>query len=138
MERITPELITELKENEIFCFGSNLKGSHGGGAARIACKKFGATWGQGSGASGKTYAIPTCFLSAKGLSQMPLDAIQVHVTAFIIFAKQNFDQRFLVTQIGCGLAGFTPEQIAPLFKEAISVENIYLPLSFIKLNCETT
>ena len=122
--RYTPERISELKENEIFVFGSNLAGAHGGGAAWLAFKQFGAVWGEGVGMYGQTYAIPTM--------QGGVETIKPYVDDFIRFAKEYPGLTFLVTRIGCGIAGFRDEQIAPLFADAINVENIILPMSFVK------
>ena len=118
----TPERISELKPNEIFVFGSNLAGSHGGGAARVAYNRFGAVWGQGVGLQGQSYAIPTM--------QGGVETIKPYVDEFIAFAEQHPEYKFLVTRIGCGIAGFTDEEIAPLFEHAIDVENIILPEEF--------
>jgi hypothetical protein len=120
--QFTPEYITELKENEIFVFGSNLQGMHGGGAARIAYDEFGAIWGQGVGLQGQSYGIPTMHGG--------VDVIKPYVDEFVNFAKSHPELKFLVTRIGCGIAGFRDEEIAPLFKDAIEIENIYLPKSF--------
>lgn len=120
--RITPEYITTLKPNEIFVFGSNLAGMHGGGAARTARLYFGAVMGNGDGPQGQSYAIPTM--------QGGVKTIRPYVNKFIDYAKAHPEQTFLVTPIGCGIAGFTPDEIAPLFEEAVSVENIHLPQSF--------
>ena len=122
--RITPEHITSLKSNEIFVFGSNLAGAHGGGAAYLAYQRFGAVMGQGVGLQGQSYAIPTM--------QGDTNTILPYVEEFIIFAKQHPELTFLVTKIGCGIAGFTPAEIAPLFAGAIEVENIHLPMDFWK------
>ena len=119
----TPERITELKENEIFVFGSNLAGSHGGGAALLAYNRFGAIWGQGVGLQGQSYGIPTMHGG--------VEVIKPYVDEFITFAKQHPELKFLVTKIGCGIAGFTIEEIAPLFHDALSVENIILPKDFV-------
>ena len=118
-KRTTPERITELQPNEIFVFGSNLQGMHGGGAALIAYHKFGAIMGQGVGLQGQSYGIPTM--------QGGVETIRPSVDEFIEFAKARTDLTFLVTRIGCGIAGFTDEEIAPLFKKAHGVENIVLP-----------
>ena len=118
-KRTTPEFITELQPNEIFVFGSNLKGMHGGGAAYIAYRKFGAIMGQGVGLQGQSYAIPTM--------QGGVETIRPYVDEFIQFAKERKDLTFLVTRIGCGIAGFTDEEISPLFAKAHDVENIVLP-----------
>lgn len=123
-DRITNPRITELMPDEIFVFGSNIQGMHCGGAARIACR-WGAIMGQGVGLQGQTYAIPT--MSGSVASIAP------HVDEFIIFAKANPDLRFLVTEIGCGIAGYIPEDIAPLFRGAVEIENICLPERFWKV-----
>jgi hypothetical protein len=120
--RIASSHITTLQPNEIFVFGSNLSGMHGGGAARLAYQKFGAIWGQGVGLQGQSYGIPTM--------QGGVDTIKPYVDEFIEFAKTHPQLKFLVTEIGCGIAGFSVEEIAPLFKQAIEVENIYLPERF--------
>ena len=119
----TPERISELKENEIFVFGSNLACSHGGGAARLAYNRFGAIWGQGVGLQGQSYAIPTM--------QGGVETIKSYVDEFILFAKKHPEYKFLVTRIGCGIAAFKAEEIAPLFQAAIDVENIILPKAFV-------
>ena len=121
----TPERISSLGENEIFVFGSNLAGAHGGGAARAAMNKFGAVWGQGVGLQGRSYAIPTM--------QGGVETIAPYVDEFIAFARANRQLTFLVTRIGCGIAGFRDEDIAPLFRSALDEENIILPESFV--NC---
>lgn len=120
----TPDRISELKENEIFVFGSNLAGAHGGGAARLAYNRFGAVWGEGVGLHGQTYAIPTM--------QGGVETIKPYVDEFIRFAKEHSRFTFLVTRIGCGIAGFREEEIAPLFKDAIDVNNIILPKEFVE------
>ena len=121
----TPEFIRTLNENEIFVFGSNLLGQHGGGAARIAHNHFGAEWGVGVGLTGQCYAIPTMHGG--------VDAIAPYVDEFIEFARNNKDLKFLVTRIGCGIAGFRDEEIAPLFKNALNELNIILPKSFYNI-----
>ena len=118
-KRVTPERITELGENEVFVFGSNLAGAHGGGAALLAYRKFGAIWGQGVGLQGQSYGIPTMHGG--------VDAIKPYVDEFIEFAKTRPDLTFLVTRVGCGIAGFTNEEISPLFAKAHEVPNIVLP-----------
>ena len=119
----TPERISELKPNEIFVFGSNLAGSHGGGAARLAYDRFGAIWGQGVGLQGQSYGIPTMHGG--------VDVIKPYVDEFIEFAKAHPEYKFLVTKVGCGIAGFTVDEMAPLFAGAIEVENIILPKEFV-------
>ncbi len=120
-------MITELKPDEIFVFGSNTSGRHGKGAAKDAMK-WGAITGVGSGRQGQTYAIPT---KDDGLYVLPLVIIKLHVKAFLNYAKRHPDLRFLVTAIGCGLAGLTPEQIAPMFYD--SPPNVVLPEEFTKV-----
>lgn len=121
IQRITPQWITLLQPDEVFVFGSNLQGLHAGGAAKLAMQ-WGAVWGQGVGLQGQTYAIPTM--------QGDVDTIRPYVDEFISFAGLHPELKFLVTEIGCGIAGFSVEEIAPLFKEAITVDNIYLPEKF--------
>ena len=120
--RITPSWIDSLKENEIFVFGSNLAGMHGGGAARIARLHFGAVMGKGVGLQGQSYAIPTM--------QGGVETIRPYVDDFIAYAKHHQELHFLVTPIGCGIAGFEAEDIAPLFESAKEMKNISLPESF--------
>ena len=116
---VTPNRITELSSSEVFVFGSNLQGYHGGGAARTAMDKFGAEWGVGVGPTGRCYAIPTM--------QGGVETIKPYVDEFLEYAKEHPDTRFLVTRIGCGIAGFDNMDIAPLFEEAVSIPNIALP-----------
>lgn len=120
-KRVSPKWIEHLEYNEIFVFGSNLEGAHGGGAAKLALN-WGAIWGQGVGLQGQTYGIPTM--------QGGVETIRPYVDEFIAFAKEHPELKLLVTEIGCGIAGFTPKEIAPLFKDATGVENIFLPESF--------
>ena len=120
--RITSPRITELQPGEIFVFGSNLEGHHGGGAALLAWRKWGAIWGQGTGLQGQTYGIPTMHGGP--------DRIKPYVDEFISFARQHPELTFLVTEVGCGIAGFRPAEIAPLFRDAVDVENIHLPQRF--------
>ena len=121
-KRTTSNRITELKPGEIFVFGSNLRGAHGGGAALLAWKKWGAVWGQGNGLQGRTYGIPT-------MHGGPAE-IKPYVDEFTAFAREHPELTFLVTEIGCGIAGFRPADIAPLFRDAVGVENIHLPQRF--------
>jgi hypothetical protein len=122
--RYTPERISSLRENEIFVFGSNLAGVHAGGAARTARLKFGAIKGQGVGLQGQSYAIPTM--------QGGPETVRPYVDEFITFAKQHPELTFYVTRIGCGIAGFRDIDIAPVFINAIDVENILLPETFVR------
>lgn len=123
--RITPEYITTLSDDEIFVFGSNLQGRHGGGAARMAHQRFGAEWGVGTGPTGQTYAIPTMHGG--------VEAIKPYVDEFIEYAESHPQNRFLVTRVGCGIAGFTDSQIAPLFAGALRLPNVSLPLDWLKI-----
>ena len=118
----TPDMITELRPDEIFVFGSNLAGMHGGGAAYAAWRKFGAIMGQGVGLQGQSYGIPTM--------QGGVETIRPYVDEFIAFAKAHPELFFYVTRIGCGIAGFRDDEIAPLFAAAKDVPNICLPESF--------
>ncbi len=120
----TPGFISALKADEIFVFGSNLAGHHAGGAACTAERKFGAIWGQGVGLQGQSYAIPTM--------QGGVETIKPYVDEFVEFARQHKELFFYVTRIGCGIAGFRDEEIATLFAEARSLENVCLPASFVK------
>ena len=122
----TPDAISSLKADEVFVFGSNLHGHHGGGAARAAVKKFGAIWGQGVGLQGQSYAIPTM--------QGGVETIKPYVDQFIDFAKEHTELFFYVTRIGCGIAGFKDRDIAPLFKDAMGISNVCLPETFIEEN----
>lgn len=131
-KRVTPENITELEHNQVFVFGSNEAGFHGAFAAKLAKDKFGAVWGQPEGLQGtkcQAYAIPT---KDKKIKTLPLSVIKQYVNNFIDFAKET-DFTFLVTAIGCGAAGYEPKDIAPLFKNAMSLENVWLPKSFWKV-----
>ena len=121
---ITPSQVNTLAEGEIFVFGSNIHGAHMGGAARVAMEKFGAIWGVGEGLQGRSYAIPT---------MEGLENIAPAVQRFTAFARQHQELRFLVTAIGCGIAGYRPEEIAPLFQDAAHLPNVYLPLPFWKI-----
>ena len=125
LSRVTPENIQSLGPDEVFVFGSNLQGLHMGGAARLAAERFGALWGQGVGLQGQSYALPTMNLS--------IEEIAKYVDEFIWFADQHPELTFLVTRVGCGIAGFRDEEIAPLFARAYSLPNVYLPATFWKV-----
>lgn len=99
--------------SEVFVFGSNLAGRHGKGAALYARQKCGAIYGKGEGIQGRSYAIPTKDANLKTLS---LDAITNHITYFIEFALSRPDLTFRITPVGCGLAGYSREQIRPIFE----------------------
>lgn len=121
--RVASDRIEELGEREIFVFGSNKQGMHGGGAAWVAHKKFGAEWGVGEGLTGRTYALPTM----EGAASM-----KKAVEQFTNCARRHPELTFLVTAIGCGIAGYTPREVAPLFRAAAGLENVYLPEMFWK------
>jgi len=123
--RISPDRIDTLAPDEVFVFGSNIHGRHSGGAANAALRKFGAVMGQGVGLQGQSYAIPTVPCS--------ITEIQEYVDQFVDFAERHPEKKFLVTRIGCGNGGFSDMDMAPLFRKALSVENIYLPLSFVNV-----
>lgn len=121
--RITPEQITELSMCEVFVFGSNLEGQHHGGAARMAYRRFGAEWGVGAGPTGQCYAIPTMHGG--------VEDIKPYVDDFVGYAMSHPDNRFLVTRVGCGIAGFTDEEVAPLFRELRDTPNVCLPKNWL-------
>ena len=121
----TPERITSLRPNEIFVFGSNLGGFHGGGAAALAYRSFGAVWGQGEGLQGQSYALPTM---VQTVAEM-----QPYVDRFIACAQLHPELKFYLTEVGCGIAGFTVNEVAPLFAKALDVPNIVLPERFFRV-----
>lgn len=123
--RFTPEHIDRLGQDEVFVFGSNLAGIHAGGAARTALEKFGAVMGQGVGLQGNSYAIPTM--------QGGPETIKPYVDDFIALAEEWDQTTFLVTRIGCGIAGFKESEIAPLFDRAFDLYNVRLPESFARI-----
>lgn len=132
-DRVTPEKIEKLEKYQIFVFGSNLLGIHGAGAAKFAYETGLAEHGKGYGihwassAMVGSYAIPT-----KGLviETLPLSWIKYYVDNSLKEIKKWPSLEFLITEVGCGLAGYAPEDIAPLFKEAMHMENVYLPQRF--------
>ncbi len=124
--KFTPEMITSLEDNEVFVFGSNKEGMHIGGAAAFAQENFGAVWGKGEGLYGQSYALPT-------MDDDNPDCVKPYVDRFIKFANDHKEFTFLVTPVGCGIAGFTPEMIAPYFKEALDMDNVVLPESFVEV-----
>ncbi len=126
-KRNTPEIINHLEANEIFVFGSNKAGLHYGGAARVAANLFGAVIGEGIGLQGNSYAIPTL---DENFNQLHIQEVEGYVSSFVEYAKASTDKCFLVTKIGCGIAGFSVEDIAPLFKECIGTDNVVLPIEF--------
>jgi hypothetical protein len=125
-----PGWITELKDDEVFVFGSNVSGRHGKGAAKQAVR-WGAKYGVGNGLCGKTYGIPTVDKHVK--NSLPISSIRLYVNEFIEFATKRKDLEFFVTEIGCGLANYKAKDIAPLFSKCIDLENVYLPKKFINI-----
>ncbi|WP_194419978.1 A1S_2505 family phage non-structural protein [Microbacterium abyssi] len=115
----TPKVVEHLEQNEIFVFGSNAGGLHGGGAARVAHERFGAVWGEGHGHHGQSYAIDT---------MSGLDVLASEANDFVAYAAARPDLRFLLTPVGCGIAGYTPEEVAPLFTGL--PDNVTVPASF--------
>ena len=108
MNRTTPEHITSLAADEVFVFGSNARGTHGGGAARVAFDRFGAVWGEGEGHFGQSYALPT---------MGGMDEIRDSARKFRAFAAEHADLTFLLTKVACGIAGYDEAEIAPLFAD---------------------
>ena len=129
--RITPKYIKVLKPNEIFVYGSNTQGRHGKGAALIAKNKFGAIYGQARGLQGQSYAIVTKELR-KNYLPVTLEEIKEGIDNFLIFVNNNKELTFYVVELGCNLAYFTVEEIAPLFKDFSKLSNVYLPERFLK------
>lgn len=126
--RYTPENITELKENEIFVFGSNLAGRSGAGAAKTAVDKFGAEYGVGEGLTRQSYALPT---KDERIQTLPLCKIEFHIGRFLRFAINEPNKIFLTTKIGCGLAFLQIKDIAPLFFGFGTIsDNVILPKEF--------
>jgi hypothetical protein len=123
-------IVTYLEPNQIFVFGSNLSGIHGAGAARTA-RRWGAKMGLGEGISGKTYALPTVDKKIKNTLTLP--RIKKHVEKFIECVENNPHMEFLLTDVGCGLAGYDAKEVAPLFKEAKDLPNITWPKSFVEV-----
>jgi hypothetical protein len=123
----TPDNIEALGLNQVFVFGSNLAGRHGGGAALLAAHRFGAVYGVGVGHEGRSYALPT---KGQNIETLPLSEIEKHIGNFVEYAAANPSLTFFVTQIGCGLAGYTPKEIAPLFFYFALPPNVILPEVF--------
>jgi len=128
--KFTPDKITKLKKNQVFVFGSNEAGIHGAGAAKLAVEKFGAKMGMGYGLQGQSFGIPTKDTFIRTLS---LDKIEFYIYSFLSEVMEYPDTEFLVTKIGCGLAGYSEEEIANLFKGKFIPENVILPESFFNI-----
>ena len=125
--KVTPDHITKLEPNQVFVFGSNYAGRHGKGAALLAVRKFGARYGQGTGIMGQSYGIAT---KDRRLNVLSIPEIGVQVDKFVRYARQHPEIEFLVTQIGCGLAGYSTKEIAPLFLDQDLPPNVVLPQVF--------
>jgi hypothetical protein len=128
--KFTPDKITKLKKNQVFVFGSNEAGIHGAGAAKLAEEKFGAIRGMGYGLQGKSFGIPT---KDTFIRTLPLDKIEFYIYSFLTEVMEYPDTEFLVTKIGCGLAGYSENEIANLFKGKFIPENVTLPESFFNI-----
>lgn len=123
----TPNYIDSLLPKQVFVFGSNALGYHTGGASGTARKKFGAIWGQSEGMQGQSYAIPVDF----GKNVRKDNEVKAAVDRFITFAKNHSDLFFLVTRVGCGIAGYHDEEMAQFFIDALELKNVSLPKSFV-------
>lgn len=123
----TPDYIDSLLPNQIFVFGSNALGYHTGGASGTARKKFGAVWGQAEGLQGQSYAIPVDF----GRNVRKDSEAKAGVYRFIDFAKEHPELFFFVTRVGCGIAGYHDDEMALFFKDALNLNNVSLPKSFV-------
>lgn len=115
MKEFTPENITSLKPNEVFVFGSNRNGNHLGGAAAVAYAKFGAEWGVGEGLTGRSYALPTL---NEGMEKVTEDELRDSFVKFLEFANDNRQLTFLMTKVGCGIAGWDIVDVTRLFWQA--------------------
>lgn len=123
-KRCTPEMITSLKPNEVFVFGTDPEGEHKSKAAKLAVERFGAKLGEGEGFFGQSYAIP--------VHKHRTEIMEQAVSRFVEFAKSHPEFLFYVLPIGCGAAGMEVNKVAPMFKLSIELDNVYLPMDFIK------
>lgn len=134
--RCSPATILTLEPNEVFVFGSNEAGIHGKGAALFAKNHFGYIQGHKAGLLGSAYGIPTKDANMKPLpihwskGEPRINSIQGYVGQFLRSAHTHPSRKFLVTEVGCGLAKYSPEEIAPLFRDAFWLKNVHLPRSF--------
>lgn len=126
----TPEYVESLEDGQVFVFGSNLVGCHSGGAAAVAMQRFGAVWGQAEGPQGRCYAIPVD-IRGEAVGNVS-DYLKRHVDKFLDYAKSHREHVFLVLRIGCGAAGFDDVFMATFFKDALDMDNVILPRSFVK------
>ena len=128
MNKVAPNPVKSLKENEIFVFGSTESGVHGAGTAWLAHDKFGAELGKGYGLSGQSYAVP---VKDHNVNRLHLSVIKVYVDDFLEYAKHHPKNMFILTEIGTGSTGYRVENIAPLFQKVMEIDNILLPQKFI-------
>ena len=127
----TPEYVESLEEGQVFVFGSNLIGCHSGGASKMAMDRFGAVWGQAEGPQGQCYAIP---VDIRGEAVDNVSSyMKRHIDKFLDYAKEHKNLFFLVPRIGCGAAGFDDEFMAPFFRDALYINNVSLPKSFVEI-----
>lgn len=126
----TPEYVERLEEGQVFVFGSNLIGCHSGGAAAMAMQRFGAVWGKAEGPQGRCYAIPVD-IRGEAVGNVS-DYLNRHIGKFLDYAKAHRELVFIVPRIGCGAAGFDDNFMAPFFKDALDMDNVILPMSFVK------
>lgn len=120
----------QCQDDEIFVFGSNLSGIHGKGAALTARKLYGAKLGQGWGLQGRSFAIPT---KDRNIKTLPLHIIKTYIDVFYWYAQNKPNMKFFVTAIGCGLAGYRHEEIAPMFLKFKDLKNVRLPPEWVCL-----
>ena len=130
-KNFTPDFIDRLMPGQVFVFGSNMIGYHSGGASLMAMQRFGAIWGQAEGPQGECYAIPVD-IRGEAVDNVS-NYMKRHINKFLLYAKNHKEKTFLVTRIGCGAAGFEEEFMAPFFKEALELENVSLPKSFVEI-----
>ena len=122
--RCTPSKILQLRNGQVFVFGTDSRGSQRYGAAGLAAKQFGAEVGVKNGRTGNSYALPTM--------DCTLEELGAAILQFELYARENKGLTFLVTPIGCGHAGFKEEQVAPYFRGCIALNNVMLPEQFIR------
>ena len=125
--KTTPENILTLEPHQVFVFGSNRAGRHGAGAAKLAHRKFGAKWGQGDGFMGQSYGIST---KDRNLGVLSVRQIEIGVDRLLRFAEAHPELEFLVTKIGCGLAGYSAKEIRACFAGKVIPANVALPAEF--------
>jgi hypothetical protein len=135
-KKYTPENITALEQKEIFIFGSNSEGQHYGGAARVAHDMFFAEWGVGRGLTGLCYALPTLYhpttTSEPGaMLKLSLEELDLEFEYLFDCINRHPDYTFYLTKVGCGIAGFSIEEIKEIFKKHYKEEkNLIYPIEF--------